>query len=252
MTRIDLRSTVYGLRSTVYGLRSKSTRLSFLLCWCFATLICYLSFPLAGVKAQETNRAVKVDRLKSTRDIAVEDEPKPLHTFVEQHGRITSIGLAGDTGQFIHTDAGLLDQVLYENGYTDYYTYSDNEYIIEVIREDDQGLIESVFTFDFIRGTGAKWDAQTDTTIRKVFDHLDPQFYEQLVFTEFQRQKLDVQAKGGSLHVVRISTLVSMDCVCQYGPSLICDTNDDKVRCVDEDCPYKGKRISCVWRGAAF
>ncbi len=212
--------------------------------------VCLFSFPLDSAQAQKQQRRVKIDRSKVTREIAVEDEPRSLHTFVEKHGRITSIGLAGDTGQFVHTTEGLLDQVLYENGYTDYYTYSDNEYIIEVTREDDEGVIESIFTFDFIRGTGAKWDAQTDTTIRKVFE-IDAQFYERLIFTQFKRQKQDTQAKGG-IGPVGFIFLGVKDCVCQYGNNSFCEGQTKGSCSGNMGCAFNGRPNDCVWRGGMF
>lgn len=174
-------------------------------------------------------------------------KPKPvsLHVFVEQHGRITLIGLASDRGTIIHNDRGLLDAVVYDNGYADLYAYFDSDRVIEVTRENDEGEVESVFQFDFTGAHATKWDANSDEVIVRTFD-LGEAFYDRLVAAVFKQP----EKKGTGSEPISFS--FTNNCVCRYGNDTSCEGWSDKDQCrTNQSCGKKGEHM-CVWRGNAF
>lgn len=174
-------------------------------------------------------------------------EPVSLHVFVEQqHGRITLIGLASDRGTIIHNDRGLLDAVVYDNGYADLYTYFDSDHVIEVTRENDKGEVESVFRFDFTGAYATKWDANSDEVIRRTFD-LGEAFYDRLVATAFKQPRRKTEAGSGSA-----SFSFTSNCVCRYGNDTSCEGWSDKDQCkTNQTCGTQDEHM-CVWRGNIF
>ncbi len=171
--------------------------------------------------------------------------PVGLQVFVEENGRITSIGLASGWGRFVHNDLGNLETVVYDNGYIDAYTYNDKARVIEVTRSSDQALVENVFTFDFTQGYVTSWDAASEQYTEHELTW-GASFYDRLVTTVFDH--LDKSTVAAGLNSDHIS-FVKGNCVCQYGNASSCEGgNGTTTNCQQQGgC---GNNNPCVWRGA--
>lgn len=169
-----------------------------------------------------------------------------LQVFVEDHGRITSIGLASEQGKFVHNDLGNLETVDYDNGHTDAYMYNDTDRIIEVTRSDKEGQVEKMFTFDFTQGYVTSWYAETDKYTEYDFK-LGESFYDRLVTTVFDQLDKSTVTAALDSHV----RFVTGNCVCQTGNAASCENGHDTTY----ECGRQGgcgNNNPCVWRGQAY
>ncbi len=172
-------------------------------------------------------------------------EPISLQVFVEDHGRITSIGLASDSGRFIYNELGNLQKVVYDNGYMDVYNYNDNNRIIEVTRENAAGTVEDVFVFDFTAEYATRWDVVSDEVTELDFN-MDESFYDRLVIAVFEPSKNSTVA--ASVIEKNYRQLATGNCVCQYGNAASCEGGHG----TNYSCTRQGgcgNNNPCVWRG---
>jgi hypothetical protein len=166
-----------------------------------------------------------------------------FNPFFDDSGLIASIAPASLKAD-IYFEHGRAVGVYYDNRYYDSYDYDDENEMINVVREDDNGTVVKTYTFDFRQGIATVIDFRNSSERAVSFGSDKVAAYAKI----FENRLIDLT--DGWINGP-VNNDCASNCICQFGSdNSTCNLAANKNQCSNTKCTYKEKETACVWREA--